>query len=373
MIQKKICMLGGFAVGKTSLVERYVSSIFSERYLSTVGVKVDKKQLSVDGTDVMLMLWDINGQDDFQDIPLTHLRGMAGYLLVVDGTRMATLETARQVQKQAARAAGDPPFILLLNKSDLSASWEIDEIALLRLVERGWRVVRTSAKTGDGVEEAFALLARAVLAGQGTHGTGARMTDTLLTGVLHALDLTVFERLPNGAFLPATPPPAWLAGALDAGLHAPHHSLGEALPFLDAFMPDAETAWRQGHQARAESGPFVTTFEGAEILLRAVALTIDQRAVLVIGRLAGIADARPFIQKARDQKLAHERLVGQIATLRPQHAALTQATDQLSQTNLSDDQRAAVAKLSNALDLVRASLDALPSPPERTRRGTGRF
>ena len=199
------------------------------------------------------------------------------------------------------------------------------------------------------------------------------MTETLLTGVLHALDLAVFERLPNGAFLPVTPLPVWLAAALDAGLHAPHQSLGEALPFLDGFMPDAETAWRQGPEARAESGSFVTTFEGAEILLRAVALTIDERAVLVIGRLAGIADARPFIQKARDQKLAHELLVRQIAALRPQHAALTHATDQLSQTDLSDDQRAAVAKLSNALDLVRASLDSLPTPPERTRRGTGRF
>jgi hypothetical protein len=198
------------------------------------------------------------------------------------------------------------------------------------------------------------------------------MTETLLTGVLHALDLAVFERLPNGAFAPVTPLPVWLAAAFDAGLHAPHHSLGEALPFLDGFMPDAETAWRQG-QARAESGSFVTTFEGAEILLHAVALSIDQRAVLIIGRLAGIADARPFIQKARDQKLAHELLVGQIAALRPQHATLTQATEELSQTDLSDDQRASVAKLSNALDLVRASLDALPSPPERTRRGTGRF
>lgn len=199
------------------------------------------------------------------------------------------------------------------------------------------------------------------------------MTGTLLTGVLHALDLAVFERLPNGAFLPVTPLPVWLVGALDAGLHAPHHSLGEALPFLDGFMPEAETAWRQELHPRAESGSFVTTFEGTELLLHAVAMTIDQRAVLVIGRLSGIADARPFIQKARDQKLAHELLVGQIATLRPQHAALTQATDQLSRTDLSDDQRAAVAKLSNALDRMRASLDALPSPPERTRRGTGRL
>ena len=96
MIQKKICMLGGFAVGKTSLVARYVTSMFSEKYLTTVGVKIDKKQVAVDGRDVTLMLWDIYGQDDFQDVQTSQLRGMSGYLLVVDGTRRATLETARE-------------------------------------------------------------------------------------------------------------------------------------------------------------------------------------------------------------------------------------------------------------------------------------
>jgi len=73
MIQKKICMLGGFAVGKTSLVARYVSSIFSDKYLSTVGVKIDKKQLNVDGKDVTMMLWDIYGQDDFQTVQPSQL------------------------------------------------------------------------------------------------------------------------------------------------------------------------------------------------------------------------------------------------------------------------------------------------------------
>ena len=163
MIQKKICMLGGFAVGKTSLVARYVSSIFSDKYLSTVGVKIDKKQLNVDGKDVMLMLWDIYGQDDFQTVQASQLRGMSGYLLVVDGTRRATLETARQLQAKATEAVGPVPFILLLNKLDLAAQWEIDEPAFFKIVEEGWRVVRTSAKTGEGVEEAFDLLARAML------------------------------------------------------------------------------------------------------------------------------------------------------------------------------------------------------------------
>ncbi|HEX5215853.1 MAG TPA: Rab family GTPase [Vicinamibacterales bacterium] len=163
MIQKKICMLGGFAVGKTSLVARYVSSIFSDKYLSTVGVKIDKKQLNVDGKDVTMMLWDIYGQDDFQTVQPSQLRGMSGYLLVVDGTRRATLETARQLQAKATEAVGPVPFILLLNKLDLAAQWEIDEPAFFKLVEDGWRVVRTSAKTGEGVEEAFELLARAML------------------------------------------------------------------------------------------------------------------------------------------------------------------------------------------------------------------
>ena len=163
MIQKKICMLGAFAVGKTSLVSRYVSSLFSEKYLSTVGVKIDKKQVTVDGRDATLMLWDIYGQDDYQNIQASQLRGMSGYLLVVDGTRSATLEIARQLQQKATSVVGPVPFILLLNKADLASQWEIDESAFFKLVEQGWRVVRTSAKTGEGVEQAFTLLAKAML------------------------------------------------------------------------------------------------------------------------------------------------------------------------------------------------------------------
>jgi small GTP-binding protein len=163
MIQKKICMLGGFAVGKTSLVARFVSSIFSDKYLTTVGVKIDKKQVTVDGRDVMLMLWDIYGQDDFQTVQPSQLRGMSGYLLVVDGTRRATLDVARELQAKATQAVGTVPFLLLLNKSDLASEWEIDEQAFFKLAEEGWRVVRTSAKTGEGVEDAFLKLARAML------------------------------------------------------------------------------------------------------------------------------------------------------------------------------------------------------------------
>jgi small GTP-binding protein len=163
MIQKKVCMLGAFAVGKTSLVSRYVKSVFSEKYLTTVGVKVDKKEVSVDDRQVSLMLWDINGQDDYQAVQQSYLRGTSGYLLVVDGTRRATLDTVAKLQQVVESVAGAVPFVVVLNKADLSQEWQVDERGLMKIADRGWPIVRTSAKTGEGVEETFAKLTRAML------------------------------------------------------------------------------------------------------------------------------------------------------------------------------------------------------------------
>lgn len=164
MLQKKVCMLGGSGVGKTSLVSRFVSSIFSDRYLTTVGVKIDKKTVSVGSEEMTLMLWDIYGDDEFQTVRDSYLRGASGYLLVADGTRHATLETATALQHKAESLLGAVPFLLLLNKADLDAQWQVDERALWKVAERGWRVVKTSAKTGMGVDDAFAKLAREMAA-----------------------------------------------------------------------------------------------------------------------------------------------------------------------------------------------------------------
>jgi len=160
MLHNKICMLGGSGVGKTSLVSRFVSSIFSDTYLTTVGVKIDKKTVSIEGGETTLMLWDIYGQDEFQTVRDSYLRGASGYLLVADGTRHATLETAAVLQRKAESVIGRVPFLLLLNKADLDREWQVDERALVKLVDEGWRVVKTSAKTGEGVDDAFTTLAR---------------------------------------------------------------------------------------------------------------------------------------------------------------------------------------------------------------------
>ena len=165
MIQKKVCMLGATGVGKTSLVSRFVSSIFSDKYMTSVGVKVDKKTVTVDEDPVTLVLWDIYGEDAFQSVRASYLRGAAGYLLVADGTRQLTLDTARSLQKTAEGAAGRVPFVLAMNKADLVAEWQVDDKALWKIAEDGWSIVRTSALTGAGVEEVFMKLTRAMVAG----------------------------------------------------------------------------------------------------------------------------------------------------------------------------------------------------------------
>jgi len=98
MIQKKVCMVGTSGVGKTSLVAKFVHSIFSDKYLTTVGVKIDKKTVAVDGNEVMLMIWDLAGDDDYQRLQTSYLRGTSGYLLVADGIRQITLDQAIEIQ-----------------------------------------------------------------------------------------------------------------------------------------------------------------------------------------------------------------------------------------------------------------------------------
>jgi small GTP-binding protein len=159
MIKKKICMLGIFAVGKTSLVQRFVKSIFSEKYLTTVGVKIDKKTLDVGSKRVDLMLWDLHGEDEFQTLQMSYLRGTSGYLLVADGTRKSTLEGALLLKERVDQALGKIPFLLLVNKSDLLDKWELEQGKLEKLREEDWTILKTSAKTGVGVEEAFRTLA----------------------------------------------------------------------------------------------------------------------------------------------------------------------------------------------------------------------
>ena len=163
MIQKKICLMGAYAVGKTSLVARFVHSLFSEKYHTTLGVKIDKKIVATALGEVKLMIWDLAGEDDFIGADIEYMRGAAGYILVADGTRAASLERAVALRERICEKIGPVPFLLLINKADLEPAWEVKPAQLEELSRAGWRILRTSAKTGQGVEAAFRSLAASLL------------------------------------------------------------------------------------------------------------------------------------------------------------------------------------------------------------------
>ena len=159
MIQKKITMLGMYAVGKTSLVKRFISSIFDEKYHTTIGVKIDKKVVKVKDQEVTLMLWDVAGAEDHFTVPTSFIRGSAGYILVIDGTRVESLHRGLDLVVQVENNLGKIPFVAILNKADLIDRWQLQDEHIQPLTALGYPVIRSSALTGEGVEVAFHTLA----------------------------------------------------------------------------------------------------------------------------------------------------------------------------------------------------------------------
>ena len=163
MIQKKICMVGMFSVGKTCLVQQFVHSIFAARYLSTVGVKIDRKDVKSGDQDIRLMLWDLEGRDGVRDVNGSYVRGAHGIIYVVDGTRRETVDQIFDIRDNVVREVGEVPSVIALNKIDLADEWKLRSGEEGGLASKGIRLVRTSAKTGEGVEETFQWLADATV------------------------------------------------------------------------------------------------------------------------------------------------------------------------------------------------------------------
>lgn len=158
-ITAKVCLVGDFGVGKTSLVQRFVNQAFSDKYQTTVGVTIETKTLALaDGRDVKLVIWDIAGSDVIDTVKQNYLRGAAGLLFVVDGTRAETLEAAARLDANARTLLPRAPGVFLFNKCDLLDDWEVDEAGRASLAD-GRDAFLTSARTGEHVEDAFAALA----------------------------------------------------------------------------------------------------------------------------------------------------------------------------------------------------------------------
>ena len=165
MYNKKVCILGARGVGKTSLIERFLSGSFSEVYRTGTGANIDKVEVDVDRDKLQLMLWDIHGEDQQASRGyLNYLKGASAFIYVVDGTRIETLATANKLRQETAKHLGSvKPSIMLFNKADLVSQWKISPEIISNVESNGIFARLTSCREDSGVDTAFGLLARVMM------------------------------------------------------------------------------------------------------------------------------------------------------------------------------------------------------------------
>jgi small GTP-binding protein len=158
-LKKKICMIGGVGVGKTCLVRRFVSGVFSDVYIATVGVKIDLRTVRVGGRRIDLVIWDIAGGDaSLRSVP-AYFAGSSAYIVVMDGTDPRSVRAGRDARLFAEDVTGALPCATVLNKADLAGQWSVPADAERELAEACPVLIKTSAKTGQAVSELFTTLA----------------------------------------------------------------------------------------------------------------------------------------------------------------------------------------------------------------------
>jgi small GTP-binding protein len=152
-------------VGKTSLIRQYIEQEFDEKYISTVGASVNTKDISValpelgQTLDLKYLVWDIAGQKVFSDVDASYFKGADGALLVCDLTTKTSLQTIPNWLSKFKNIAGDVPYLILVNKSDLKALWSFQPKEAEQVAQRyNSHTLVTSAKTGENVEKAFEVL-----------------------------------------------------------------------------------------------------------------------------------------------------------------------------------------------------------------------
>lgn len=159
-ISKKVILVGHFGVGKTSLIRRFVHQRFSDDYLTTIGVKIDKNVLKVDEMDVTLIIWDIAGETNQAKIPKSYQLGAHGILYIFDITRPSTYQNLHEQLDYLKGVLPNAPIKIIANKKDLLTAEKQQEV-LEEIAYEG--MYTSSAKTGESVEDVFQALARSMV------------------------------------------------------------------------------------------------------------------------------------------------------------------------------------------------------------------
>ena len=161
MISKKVILTGSFGVGKTSLFTQFIHQQFNDKYLTTIGVKVNKKTIAVNGEELSLLLWDIAGEVAQEKVPTSYFLGSAGIIYVVDLSRPTTFNNMKTDLEFLRKLLPDCVVIVVGNKKDLLTTAEINH--LLPSVQEGLDFM-TSAKTGENIDNMFFELSKRLLA-----------------------------------------------------------------------------------------------------------------------------------------------------------------------------------------------------------------
>ena len=166
---RKVVVIGDPAVGKTSLIKRFVQDVFDDRYLNTIGAKVMKKELGVNRpdtgeiVDLKLILWDIAGQETFDNVKKAYYRGASGAIVVCDLTRRETMENMHRWIENLFDVSEVIPMVIICNKNDLAEDTQFDvETVEGEYAPYGAPVFSTSAKLGDNVEMVFHELGKMI-------------------------------------------------------------------------------------------------------------------------------------------------------------------------------------------------------------------
>ncbi|OLD89848.1 hypothetical protein AUG86_04190 [Euryarchaeota archaeon 13_1_20CM_4_64_14] len=167
-LKAKVCLVGDVAVGKTSLIKRFVQDQFDDRYIATVGTKVTKKSVDVvwKGAPATLdmMVWDIMGEKGFRALLRdAYFEGSQGVIAVCDLTRKDTFYDLNNWVQMIRKQVGNVPMVFLGNKMDLTERLVVSQEELGRMGSiHSAPQFLASAKTGAGVAEAFRALADAI-------------------------------------------------------------------------------------------------------------------------------------------------------------------------------------------------------------------
>ncbi len=196
-LKKKIVLLGDGAVGKTSLIKRFVLNRFDEKYITTIGTRVSKKTIVVGDYEITLLIWDILGQKGYERVQWASYRGADAAMLVVDLSRRETYNSIESYWiPELYKIAPGIPLLFLGNKRDLP-NWEVREEDMKILADKyGTLYHLTSAKTGENVDMAFREIAALILNKEVKKSTSGDFQKEIRT-VRDALDYIIYDFTKN--------------------------------------------------------------------------------------------------------------------------------------------------------------------------------